>query len=270
MHGVDGGHERRLCRFLEREGVRFSVSNPVSVRRYAQGMGMLHKTDRLDARVLAEYCRLRRPEPSALEGDSRSELRALEMLRQGLQEQLLQLKAKHRAPLLPESAEEVMEMAERGISDSMELLERRIQQVLDCSPDIARDVELLCTIPGVARRSALKILSCLPEGGARSARGLAAYAGLVPAIRESGSSLRKRPRIADACSRRLRSTLFMCGMVARQNCPRLRDFALELQAKGKAKLQAIVAVMRKLAHAIYAVLATKKPYDPLKIRPMRA
>ena len=62
----------------------------------------------------------------------------------------------------------------------------------------------------------------------------------------------------------------MCGMVARQNCPRLRDFALELQAKGKAKLQAIVAVMRKLAHAIYAVLATKKPYDPLKIRPMRA
>lgn len=259
-----GGYERALCLFLVGKGVRLSMVNALMVRRFGEGLGLVHKTDPVDAWLLAEFCRVRRPAPRHFENGARRELRQLAGAWKDLQRQLLQVQARLRSPMLPESAKNALEIAKEGISDALEEMRAQIDRVLAENADIAEDVSLLCTVPGIASKSAIQILAHLPEDELRSARSLANYAGVAPCQRESGTS-RRGSQIGTRCNRNLRRTLFMCGMVARRYCPHLKAFALKLIAAGKTRMQAIVAIMRKLTHAVYAILTTRQPYQGEKL-----
>lgn len=199
-------------------------------------------------------------------GIARRELRQLAGAWKDLQRQLLQVQARMRSPMLPDSAKPALETARQGISDALEEIWAQIERVLSENADIAEDVSLLCTVPGIAIKSAVQILAHLPEDELRSARSLANYAGVAPCQRESGTS-RRGSQIGTRCNRNLRRTLFMCGMVARLYCPHLKAFALRLVAAGKARKQAIIAIMRKLTHAIFAILTTRQPYNGEKLCP---
>ena len=262
-----GGYERELLRFLLESGIPSTMVNPLQVRRFAQGMGYLHKTDKVDARAIGAFCKAKQPEPTQLEDVARTELRQLVGVWKDLQSQFNQVRARLKSPMLPGSARPCLERLRDSLAAEMKEMDAQIDLLLSRSAELARDVELLDSIPGVARRSAIAVLAHLPSGELRSARGLANYAGLVPGQKESGSSYRRKSKIGSVCNRELRKTLFMCGMVARRHSPELKDFALSLVARGKAKMQAIVAIMRKLAHAIYAILTTRKPYDSKKLCP---
>lgn len=259
-----GGYERALCLFLSNEDICVSMVNALLVRRFGEGLGITHKTDRLDAWMLAEFCRVRRPESRHFEQGTRTELRQLSGVWKDLQTQLNQIKARLRSPMLPESAKGGLETAKQGTIDAMKEILTQIDRIIKEDEGIAQDLALLSTIPGIAKASAIQILSHLPEDGLRSARALASYAGVVPCQRESGTG-RRTSKIASRCNRNLRKTLFMSGMVARRTCPHLKAFALGLVARGKTKKQAIVAVMRKLTHAIYAILTTKQTYQGEKL-----
>jgi transposase len=259
-----GGYERALCVFLVDAGALVSRANSLLVRRFAEGMGMLHKTDRLDAWILAEFCRLRRPPLVELEPRTRRELRQLVRTHLDLKKQRRQLRNQLVGPSLVCGAQAALEIAMLGICQAIAEAERRLDLLLDEDAQLAEEVRLLSTIPGVAKTAALKILAQLPEGLLRSPKALAAYAGLAPALKESGTTC-KGSAIPIRCSRTLRAILFMAGLVARRNCPHLKAFALGLVARGKAKKQAIIAVARKLAHAIFAVLTRRQPYDGAKL-----
>jgi transposase len=262
-----GGYERKLCVFLVQSGILVSRVNSLLVRRFAEGLGLSHKTDRIDARVLAEYCRIQRPAAMQIEKDSRRELRQLVRTLKDLKNEQRQMRGRQRSPLLPESAKQALMLADHGLSLAIDKLQGEIDRVLEADAELAEDLALLSSIKGVAKNSALLILAYLPEGALLSARGLANYAGVIPSLRESGARVRSKPTIPSRCSHELRAVLFMCGMVARQYCPHLKAFALKLLASGKAKKQAIVAVMRKLTHAIFAVLTTRQNYDGAKLCP---
>ncbi len=259
-----GGYERALCLFLQKSGVYQSMANPLLVRRFGESMGIVHKTDRADAWLLAEFCRVRRPGPRHYEDGARLELRQLVGAWKDLQCQLIQLRNRLKSPMLPESARHGLEIAQDGIAAAKKEMSSQIDRVLSEDTGLAEDVSLLCTVIGIAKDSALQILAHLPEGGLRSARSLANYAGVAPCHRESGVG-RRGSQIGTRCNRDLRRTLFMCGMVARRHDPHLKAFALRLVAAGKTKKQAIIAVMRKLTHAIYAILTTRQPYDGEKL-----
>jgi transposase len=261
-----GGYERALCLFLSGEGVRLSMVNALMVRRFGEGLGIVHKTDPVDAWLLAEFCRVSRPAPRHFEGSARRELRQLAGAWKDLQKQLLQVKARMCSPMLPDSAKHGLEIAKEGLSDALKEMWAQIERVLSENVDIAEDFALLCSVPGIANKSAVQILAHLPEDGLRSARSLANYAGVVPCQRESGTS-RRGSQIGSRCNRNLRRTLFMCGMVARRFCPHLKAFALRLIAAGKTKKQAIVAIMRKLTHAIFAILTKRETYQGEKLCP---
>lgn len=260
-----GGHERALCAFLIERGFPVCRANPSQVRSFGEGLGLAHKTDRLDARLLAEYGRLRNPAPTSLEEASRHELRQLALAWKDLQRQRLQAESRLKSPLLPESARRGLESARAGLDTAMADVLDAMGRLLETEADLAADVRLLESIPGIARTSALQILAHLPVGELRSARALASYAGLAPCHRESGSSVRGRTRIGFRCNRRLRTALYMCALVARRFCPHIKAFADRLVERGKAKMQAIAAVMRKLAHAIFAVLSRKEAYNGAKL-----
>ena len=135
------------------------------------------------------------------------------------------------------------------------------------SPDraLARRVELLLSIPGVGATSALHVLAelaLLPAG--MDVRQWVAYAGLDPREYTSGTSVHKKVRISKAGNRHLRRGLYMPALVAVQHQPHLRAFYTHLLARGKTKMQALVATMRKLLHAIFGMFKHDQLFDGSK------
>ena len=96
----------------------------------------------------------------------------------------------------------------------------------------------------------------------QSARQVAAFAGLVPKHRESGSSARGNPRLCKVGTARLRKALYLPAIVAIQHNPAIRAMSQRLRERGKCPMQIIGAAMRKLIHIAYGVLKSGKPFDP--------
>jgi transposase len=96
----------------------------------------------------------------------------------------------------------------------------------------------------------------------RTAEQFAAYLGLVPVERQSGSSLKDRPRLSKTGPAHLRAKLYMAAVLATRHNPHLKNLYQRLQANGKSKMSALGAVMRKLAHLCFGVVKTRTPYQP--------
>ena len=126
-------------------------------------------------------------------------------------------------------------------------------------------------IPGIATISALELLGELaPLSSQMSARQWVAHSGLDPSHRESGTSVHKPSRISRAGNRHLRRALYMPALVAVRHDPHLKAFYESLLGRHKAKMQALIAVARKLLHAIYGIFKSRIPYDGKKLFPQQA
>jgi transposase len=128
--------------------------------------------------------------------------------------------------------------------------------------------ELLVSIPGIAQVSAMQLLaelSTLPSD--LTVREWVAHSGLDPAHEVSGSSLRKASRISRAGNRHLRRALYMPALVASRCDPHAKTFFESLPTRKKARLQALIAVARKLQHAIYGIFRNGLKYDGTKLFP---
>jgi transposase len=133
-------------------------------------------------------------------------------------------------------------------------------------PELERRYQLLLSIPGFAVTSALHTLAellLLPAD--MDVRQWVAYAGLDPRHHTSGSSVEKKPRISKAGNKHLRRALYMPALVALVHEPHLRAFYQHLLARGKCKMQALVAVMRKLLHAIFGMFKHHQTFDGSKV-----
>jgi transposase len=143
--------------------------------------------------------------------------------------------------------------AERGIQQIADTL-RAAQEFILSHPELARRYELRLSIPGFGTTSAvhtLAELTFLPAG--MDVRQWVAYAGLDPREYTSGTSVHKKARISKAGNKHLRRALYMPALVAVQHEAHLRAFYEHLLARGKTKMQALVATMRKLLHALYGM-----------------
>src|SRR5205807_2425594 len=137
----------------------------------------------------------------------------------------------------------------------------------DCELD--RRFRLMLTVPGIGQTSALQILGelvVLPD--TLDARQWVAFSGIDPSQFTSGTSVQKRPRISRGGSRHLRRALYMPALVAVRHAPHLRAFYQRLPSRGKARIQAVVAVMRKLLHALFAMFRSNQSYDGSKLCPI--
>ena len=162
-----------------------------------------------------------------------------------------------------------------SVCDSMASLKRRIEKLrreamhlVEADDAMRQRFKLLTSMPGIGRISALQLLGELaslpPE---MSVRQWVAHSGLDPAHRESGSSVHKPARISRSGNRRLRRALHMPALTAVRWDPHLKAFYESLLARHKRKMQALVAVARKLLHAIYGIFKSQTPYDGSKLFP---
>lgn len=260
---ASGRYWMELALFLHDEGHRVSVVNPKRIKRHAEAIMQRNKTDREDALTIADFCAKHQPKlwspPSPAYLELRTMVRHVMALKADRQRERnrRQSGVKNREVLAAITAHIAF------IDAQIETLEQRIHDHIDQDPRLKRDKALLETIPGIGDTTAAVFLAEVADiSRFAQAPELAAFAGLVPGQRYSGTSTHSRGHIVKWGNSHLRAAFFMPAMTAHRWNPIIAALKERLTKRGKSKMTIIVAAMRKLLHLCYGVLKTGKPFDP--------
>lgn len=162
-----------------------------------------------------------------------------------------------------EAVRESVEELIAHLSEQIRKAEALIRSHIDSHPGLRRQRELLDSIPGIGETTAAALLAEVPDiKHYKSARQVAAFAGLVPRERRSGSSIKGRVRLSKIGNARLRKALYFPAITALRCSPFFQEWAEGLRQRGKSKMAVVGAAMRKLVHLAYGVLKTGRPFDP--------
>jgi len=257
-----GGFGDDLALFLHEHKIVISVVNPLRIKAFGQSEMVRTKTDKVDAGVIARFCRSQSPEPWQPPSPRMRELRALVRRCAALKEMRVQelQRRTQRAPssLVASSVERTIEWLESEIA----AISRAVTDLIRNDEALRRSFELLISIPGLAAQSVAVLLAEIPDFRAFSHnKQITAFVGLSPQEHQSGSSVRGRARISKIGNARVRAILYMCALSARHHNPILKDFADRLKESGKAPKVVLVAVARKLLVLAYGVMKTQRPFE---------
>jgi transposase len=252
-----GGYQRGIVAALGGAGLPVIVVNPRHVRDFARATGRLAKTDSIDARVLADFGAMIKPEVKPLPGEAEEELRDLLTRRQQLMQMLVAEKQRlHQA--VGRRSQKLRKELKSHISD----LERRLRMTdsdlddtIKQSPMWQEDREILQSMPGIGQQTSLMILGGLREIGTMGAGQIASLVGLAPINRDSGKQRGKRHTGGGRVQ--VRSAMYMATLAAIRCNPVIRAYYARLVAQGKPKMVAIVASMRKILVTLNAMIKTK-------------
>jgi transposase len=261
---ASGGYERPAQAALSAAGLAVALVNPARVRDFARATGRLAKTDRIDAKVLAEYGAYLKPAPSPLPGSARARLRELLAYRRQLGHEIAARASQLRLygdPALRERAEAglVRLKAERHE------LERLMQAAIASDAALAARFALLTTVPGVGLMLAATLLAELPELGALDRRRIASLVGLAPFPQDSGT--RRGHRAIRGGRSEVRQALFMAALIATRHTTPLSAFIARLRARGKPAKVALTAAMRKLLTVLNAMVRAQRPFEAGRLPP---
>jgi transposase len=258
-----GTYGDALAASLHERGHTVSIVNPAAITAYARSHLSRTKTDRVDAALIASFCAERRPPAWAPPAPALRELQALVRRLESLQEMRTMEENRLSSGIGVAAVRESVEEVIAHLTEQIKKTEALIRAHIDRHPGLRRQRELLDSIPGVGEATAAVLLAEVPDiKQYRSARQVAAFAGLVPRERQSGSSVRGRVRLSKIGNARLRKALYFPAVTALRCSPFFQRWAEGLRQRGKSKMAVIGAVMRKLVHLAYGVLKTGKPFDP--------
>jgi transposase len=251
QHGVElvameatGGYERRAFLQLWEQGLPCAVTNARQVRQYAESMGVLEKTDRIDARIIARFAHDKGLQPTPLPSQAQQRLKALvARLRQVTDD--LTVQKQRRSSLLDNaemlaSIDEVIALLKR----QSRTLEGEIASMIDDDPLWAQLAEAWRSVKGVAGRTVARLMADLPEIGTYSNKAIAKLVGVAPIANDSGKRRGKRPVRGGRSS--VRSILFLVAEIASRYDKSLAEFRARLAAAGKEKMVIRIALARKL------------------------
>jgi transposase len=258
-----GTYGDSLATYLHEQGHTVSIINPAAVKAYAQSHLSRTKNDRVDAALIASFCAERRPPAWVPPAPELRELQALVRRLDSLVEMRTMEENRLSSGITVEAVRASVAELIAHLSEQIKRTERLIRDHIDRHPSLKQQHELLDSIPGVGEATAAALLAEVPDIlQYRSAREVAAFAGLVPRERQSGSSVRGRVRLSKIGNSRLRKALYFPAITALRCSPFFQSWAEGLRHRGKSKMSVIGAVMRKLVHLAYGVLKTGKPFDP--------
>ena len=267
-----GAYGDELALYLHEAGHRVSVVNPARIKAYAQSQLARNKTDRYDAKVIAHFAatqNVRLWTPPAPEMRSfRALMRRLQVLKDMRTQERNRLQAAGLTPEVRASVETHLAF----LQDQLAELQRTIDQLVACQTELKSQRDLLESIPGIGKHTAYVLTQSrmhwvvMAEIGDwrtfPSARQLAAYAGLTPRQRSSGSSVRGRTKLSKTGNAHLRKALYLPAIVAWKYNPLVRVFCERLLARGLCKMAVVAAAMRKLLHIAFGVMKSGRPFDP--------
>jgi transposase len=258
-----GTYGEALSLYLHQHGHTVSVMNPAAIKAFAASRLSRTKTDRVDAESIARFCLAHQPPPWTPPAPEVRELQALVRRLESLIEMRVAEENRLSAGLSVAAVRSSVEELLTHLKDQITRTEKLIRKHIDKHPGLKQQSELLNSIPGIADTTAAVLLAEVPDIKLyRSARQVAAFAGLVPRQRQSGSSVKGRVRLSKIGSARLRRALYFPAITALRCSPFFQQWAAGLRARGKSKMSVIGAVMRKLIHIAYGVLKSERPFDP--------
>lgn len=253
-----GSYWQSLVEFLAANDVRVSVENPAKIHYFAKASMLRMKSDKRDALLIADYCKVMTPRLYSPVAEAVAELKLLV----GMYQRLKKQKVSERVKLL-EAPALVKPLINSNIEHfNNQLLETKemLKAFFRSNADLAHKHEILQTIPGIGFSSGVVLLSILASGYTfESANQFVAYLGLNPRKMESGTALKGRERISKVGKPDYRAALYMPAVVAYSK-NLYPNIVARLQGNGKTPKVIIVALMRKLAIYAYTVYKTNSAY----------
>lgn len=254
-----GVYHERLATDLHDAGFCVSLANSHRSREFARGMGVMTKTDKVDEYMLACYALLKKPhcwEPPA------PQIRHLSALLRRRDVLLGDAVREENRLEKYQSTDTPADVNCSGIRIALLLreeingIERQIKAHIQDCPDLERDYSLLTSIKSVGPQLGMHMLVVLRSHNFESAEQAAAYLGVVPVEKRSGTLVHSRPRMSKIGPTQLRAKLYISALCGKIHNKRMRTMYDELCMRGKPKMVAIGALMRKLVHWCYGVLKT--------------
>lgn len=254
-------YHKALVRDFAERGIVPLVLNPKQARDLARGLGILRKDDATDARVLALCAKMAWRAPQSLPSLTAE---ALQEISRRLDVLTRQLAAERKRLLKPGAGKELVASARRHIrwlQAEIEKLEKQWLEALAKIPELVKSYALALGVPGVGPKTARVVISELyATPRERTAKQCAAYAGVSPNDRSSGTSLKKPARTSPAGNKRLRTALYMGAVSTLRFDLECRDLYDRIIGEGKHEKLAIVAVMNKQIRRIHAVVSRGTPF----------
>lgn len=256
-----GGLQVPVVAALAAAGVAVAVVNPRQVRDFAKATGVLAKTDKIDAVILAKFAEAVRPEPRRLPDDMENNLRALVARRRQLVEMLVS--EKNRIPSALSRVRPRIKSHIAWLESELDDIDKDTLVAIKNSPMWREKENLIRSVPGIGPITSSTLLACLPELGELSRKEIAALVGVAPFNRDSGNLRGKRMVWGGRAN--VRSVLYMATLVATRHNPVIGEFYKRLTDAGKAKKVALVACMRKLLCILNAIVKQGTPWQPGRI-----
>jgi transposase len=256
-----GGYQGPVTAALATTGLPVVVVNPRQVRAFAQAVGILAKTDRIDARVIAHFAEAVRPRPRPLPDAETQELRALVLRRRQV---LAMLTAeRNRLGMAPARIQRAIQQHIAWLEGQLGALDDDLTATIERSAVWQAKAEVLRSIPGVGPVLSRTMLAQVPELGTLGHKQVAALVGVAPFNRDSGT-LRGRRTVYGGRSE-VRAVLYMGTLVATRYNPIITAMYARLRAAGKAKKVALTACMHKLLTIMNAMVKSLTPWQPREV-----
>jgi transposase len=245
-----GGYEKEAVRELALAGLPIVLVNPRQVRDFAKAIGVLAKTDKIDAEVIARFAEAVKPEKRALKTEEEERLDSLNARRFQIVEMITSEKNRlgHASKWTKEGIVEHISVLEKSLS----IINSEMDDLIKNSPVWRQKDKVLRSIPGVGKVMSRTLLADMPEIGTMNRKQVSALGGVAPMNRDSGKYRGKRTVWGGRAS--VRAVLYMCALTGIRCNYKIKEFYNRLRASGKSFKVAITACMRKLLVIINSMI----------------
>jgi transposase len=249
-----GSYWEGLACALHEAGLEVSVVNPARTVHFARSQLRRTKTDQVDAQMIAQFCKTQNPDRWSPPAPEILELRGVLSYRAQLVDDKLRLLQMVSQIHVSKELQRLHAKQMKTLDASIAAIENQLRSMTKTDRTLQRQTSKLTAVKGIGLLTALEIIAKLPVERLRDAKAAAAYVGLTPRERQSGTSVHGQPRLCKTGNASLRRALYMPATVAMRHNHILNAFADRLKAKGKAAKLIVVAVMRKLVVLAFTIL----------------
>ena len=254
-----GGYETGAASALSAAGLPVAIVNPRQVRDFAKALGLLEKTDAIDAAVLAAFAARIQPTPRPLPDDLQADLQALVTRRRQLVDMLTA--ERNRVPLARGAVRKNLLAHIAWLEKQLAKTDRDLRTRIEASPLWRVRDQLLQSVPGIGPATSARLLACLPELGTLTHRQISKLVGVAPLPDDSGR--RHGYRRIQGGRGDVRTALYMATVTAITHNPTIRASYRRWRAAGKRPKVALVAAMHKLLIHLNAMLKHQTHWQPI-------
>ena len=257
-----GGYERLLVKAIQEAGIAVCVANPFQVRQFGKGIGVLEKTDPIDAALLRQFGEVVDLQPTVPKSPEHEHHAALVRRREQLMLMINQ-EQNRRAQEDDKAVVKLIDQTLKLLKTQQDSVDKQIEAFLEKEAETNNAVVVIQSVPGVGTVTTSTLISDLPELGTLNRSEIAKLVGVAPIVNQSGTRDRKRSIFGGRSH--VRRVLYMAALVATRYNPVIKKFYVRLLANGKEKKVALVACMRKLLTILNCMVRNNEPWRTEKV-----